>query len=111
MTDAGAPLAAASKYQYLGAIRMFLRDCQEWGWCTRHFDPARTLATPRSVNALIGPNPRVIANEVWAKLLWAGLNLEESDLPSIRGHADYCDRSMPAYPLPLIKATAPPAGD
>jgi len=106
VTDAGAPLAAASKYQYLGALRMFLRDCQEWGWCTRHFDPARTLATPRSVKALIGPNPRVIANEVWAKLLWAGLNLEESDLPGIRGHTDYGNRSMPVYPLPQIKATA-----
>jgi integrase len=106
VTDAGAPLAASSKYAYLCALRIFLRDCQEWGWCTRHFDPARTLATPRSIKALIGPNPRVIANEVWAKLLWAGLNLGESDLPSIRGRTDYCDRSMLVYPLPLIKATA-----
>jgi len=31
------------------------------------------LAVPRSVAALIGTNPRVIADEVWAKLLWAGL--------------------------------------
>ena len=38
--------------------------------------PARALATPRSVRALIGPDPRVIADDVWAKLLWAGLNLE-----------------------------------
>jgi len=37
------------------------------------FDPNRALAVPRSVAALIGTNPRVIADEVWAKLLWAGL--------------------------------------
>ena len=24
--------------------RTFLRDCQEWGWCGRHFDPMRVLA-------------------------------------------------------------------
>ena len=29
---------------------------------------------------LIGTDPRVIADEVWAKLLWAGLNLEAADL-------------------------------
>ena len=27
--------------------------------------------------ALIGPDPRVIADEVWAKLMWAGLNLTD----------------------------------
>lgn len=26
------------------------------------------------------PNPRVIADDVWAKLLWAGLDLSEADL-------------------------------
>ena len=62
--------------------------------------PARALALPRSVAALIGTNPRVIADEVWAKLLWAGLNLEPErsarptprhllpDGADPRGHAD-----------------------
>jgi hypothetical protein len=31
----------------------------------RRFDPARALAVPRSVRALIGTSPRVIADEVW----------------------------------------------
>jgi hypothetical protein len=33
------------------------------------------------VAALIGTNPRIITDEVWAKLLWAGLNLNGDDLP------------------------------
>ncbi len=62
----------------------------------RRFDPTRALATPRSVLALIGPDPRVIADDVWAKLLWAGLNVEAGDLP---GNA-----SGPCYPIELIRA-------
>ncbi|MFG3024487.1 tyrosine-type recombinase/integrase [Streptomyces sp. NPDC048254] len=51
---------------------------------------------PRSITALLGPHPRVIADEVWAKLLWAGLNLESADIP--RGKAG------PTYPLELVRA-------
>ena len=61
--------------------RAFFRDLQEWEWIPRRFDPARALSTPRSLRALIGPDPRVIADDIWAKLLWAGLNLEAADLP------------------------------
>jgi integrase len=49
---------------------------------------------PRSIAALIGTNPRVIADDVWAKLLWAGLNLQPADLP---GNYAY-------YPMELIRA-------
>ena len=38
-------------------------------------DGSATRAAPRSLRALIGPKPKVIADDVWAKLLWAGLNL------------------------------------
>ena len=78
----GTPLSPRSKEAYLGALRQFFRDVQEWGWIPRRFDPTRALATPRSVKALIGPAPRVIADAVWAKLLWAGLHLEPADLGS-----------------------------
>ena len=44
------------------------------------FQPARALATPRSVLALLGPDPRVNADATWAKLVWAGLNLTDGDL-------------------------------
>ena len=73
---AGAPISPRTKAHILMATRTFFRDCQEWEWFPRRFDPSRALAVPRSVAALIGTDPRVIADEVWAKLLWAGLNLE-----------------------------------
>ena len=95
----GQPLRARSKAAYLGTMRQFFRDCQEWGWIPRRFDPARALATPRAIKALIGPLPRVIADPIWAKLLWAGLHLELADLPTDRG-GHYC------YPLALVRALA-----
>lgn len=77
----GKPLQASTKEGHLAAIRRFFTDCQEWEWLPRRFDPGRALATPRSITALLGPNPRVIADDIWAKLLWAGLNLSHADLP------------------------------
>lgn len=91
----GMPLSARSKDGYLGVLRQFFRDCTEWGWIPRRFDPSRSLATPRSVKALIGPSPRVIADDLWAKLLWAGLNLTAEDLPSGK-----------QYPLELVRGLA-----
>ncbi len=93
----GQPLSPRTKNACLWAMRQFFRDCQEWGWLPRRFDPARALATPRAVSALIGPRPRVIADEVWAKLLWAGLNLDEADLATSH-HS--------CYPVKLVRALA-----
>ena len=98
----GDPVSPPSKDRYLGALRIFFRDCQEWGWCARRFDPARALATPRSVKALMGPKPRVLADDVWAKLLWAGLSLEETDLPTSLG--GIAGGGAILYPLTLVKA-------
>lgn len=92
----GKPLEASSKEGQLAALRRFFTDCQEWEWLPRRFDPQRALATPRSIAALLGPNPRVIADEIWAKLLWAGLNLNQEDLPQTKsGHF---------YPIELVRA-------
>ena len=93
---AGKPLEAATKATQLSAVRTFFRDCQEWEWIPRRFDPRRALATPRSIAALLGPDPRVIADEIWAKLMWAGLNLTEDDLPQCRAGN--------FYPLELVRA-------
>lgn len=99
----GQPLKAAAKAKLLGCVRGFLRDGLNWGWFVLRFDPHRCLGTPRSVSSLIGPDPRVIADDIWAKLLWAGLNLTEADLPATnykpghRSHQSY-------YPLALIQA-------
>jgi len=94
----GRPLSARTKAGYIVAVRTFFHDCQEWEWIPRRFDPTRALATPRSIRALTGPNPRVIADDVWAKLLWAGLNLEAQDLPANVGGQ--------FYPLELVRALA-----
>jgi integrase len=92
----GTPLSAGTKAHILMASRTFFRDCQEWEWLPRRFDPARVLAVPRSISALIGTNPRVIAEEVWAKLLWAGLNLTAADLPG--------NSAATSYPMDLFRA-------
>jgi integrase len=92
---AGQPILPRSKAHILGATRTFFRDLQEWEWIPRRFDPTRALAVPRSVAALIGTSSRVIADDVWAKLMWAGLNLQAAGLP---GCADS------HYPVELIQA-------
>ncbi|MEU5852740.1 tyrosine-type recombinase/integrase [Saccharopolyspora shandongensis] len=95
-TRTGTPISPRTKAHILNATRMFFRDCQEWEWLPRRFDPARALAVPRSIAALIGTNPRVIANDVWAKLLWGGLNLQPADLPG--------NSADTYYPMTLIRA-------
>ncbi|WP_327122084.1 site-specific integrase [Streptomyces sp. NBC_01341] len=92
----GKPLEAATKAGQITALRTFFRDCQEWEWLPRSFDPLRALAIPRSITALLGPDPRVIADEVWAKLLWAGLNLEAADLPQ--------SQAGQFYPFEMVRA-------
>ncbi|WEB44706.1 tyrosine-type recombinase/integrase [Streptomyces yunnanensis] len=92
----GKPMEAPSKAGHLTAVRTFFRDLQEWEWIPRRFDPQRALGTPRSITALLGPDPRVIADDIWAKLMWAGLNLQEDDLPQTKAGN--------FYPLELVRA-------
>lgn len=98
MPRAGKPLAPRTIAHQLSAVRIFFWDCQEWGWIARRFDPGRSLALPRSVSALISTNPRIIADDTWAKLLWAGLNIQESDLRRTS--------SRPPWPLSYVRAVA-----
>ena len=93
----GQPLAPRTMATELSAVRTLFWDCQEWGWIPRRFDPGRSLAVPRAVKALIGRKPRVIADAVWARLLWAGLHLEAADLPDTRNTA---------YPVQCVRALA-----
>lgn len=99
----GKPHSPRNKDQHIGSLRRFFRDCHAWGWFTPQFDPTRTLATPRSIRSLIGTDPRVIADDVWAKLMWAGLNLTAEDLP-LHGGPDNSGASF--YPLELVRAVA-----
>jgi integrase len=91
----GKPLSPKTKSTYLRIARAFFRDLQEWDWIPRRFDPAKALGAPRSLRALLGPDPRVIADDIWAKLLWAGLNLEEAGLPQTDGRV---------HPAEMIRA-------
>ena len=50
-------------------------------WIERRFDARRVFALPRSIAALIGPQLRVVADDVCAKLMWAGLTLIGDDRP------------------------------
>jgi integrase len=107
----GKPATARSKNYFLGAMRRFFADLQEWEWIPRRFDPFRVFATPRSIKALIGPAPRTIADDLWAKLLWAGLNLTVADLPghggaprSHRRASGETLRNGSYYPLEMLRA-------
>jgi len=96
----GKPLAAHTKAGYLNCMRTFFRDLQEWGWIPRTFNPTSSFPTSRSIRASLAPNPRIIAYDIWAKLLSAGLNLTRDDLPGAEsrvgpGHV---------YPLEMVRA-------
>lgn len=53
----GKPLQASAKAAQLSAVRTFFRDCQEWEWLPRRFDPQRALGTPRSIRGPARPEP------------------------------------------------------
>ena len=99
----GGELLPRTKAHLIWAPRRFFNDIQEWEWIERRFDARRAFRLPRSIAALIGPEPRVIADDVWAKLMWAGLNLTGQDLPL---HANRGGTGTPWYPLELVRATA-----
>lgn len=100
----GKEVAPRTKDRLIAATRTFFKDCQEWQWIPRNFSPERTLATPPSIRNLIGPNPRVIADDIWAKLLWAGLNLIKDDLPQMNTIYTNQAKCSSWYPLEMIKA-------
>jgi hypothetical protein len=107
----GKPVTPRSKDAFLGAMRCFFADLHEWEWIPHRFDPFRAFATPRSIKTLIGPAPRTIADDLWAKLLWAGLNLTLGDLPGHgaiptgrRHPTGSIHRSGGYYPLEMLQA-------
>ena len=97
----GQPFRPHAKKRLLGAMRTFLRDCQEWGWIPVQLNPDRALRTPASIRRLTGPDPRVIEKELWAKILWSAMNLELDDLP-VWGNGN----DLPPYPVEMVRAIA-----
>src|SRR5262245_51267580 len=96
----GYPMRPASKAGYLSALRAFFKEIQEWEWIERRFDPRRSFAIPRNLLAQLKPNPRVISDDAWFKLLNAGLNITQADLPQATVRKVY------TYPLEMVKAVA-----
>ncbi|MGE3280102.1 MAG: tyrosine-type recombinase/integrase [Alphaproteobacteria bacterium] len=100
----GKPLKPRAKASHLSAMRHFIRDLQEWEWIPRRFDPARALALPRSVRVLIGPAPRIVADDHWAKLVWAGMNLTAADVQAVAPGASRAPGAY--YPIEMVRALA-----
>jgi hypothetical protein len=97
LKDPGRPLMPRTQLHFLNTLACFFADCQEWEWMPRRFHPARAFALPRSLQAKVNFQPRVISDDSWAKLLWAGLNLTEADLPSSWKRRHF-------YPLTMMRA-------
>jgi hypothetical protein len=104
--DIGKPLMPRTKASFLATTRMFFLDLQDAPHqvgtaaartISRRFNPLRALQTPRAIRCLIGPNPRVIDDKLWLKLLYASENLEASDLQRYQ---------LGMYPFELIRAMA-----
>lgn len=92
----GKPLEASSKEGLLSAVRGFFADCQEWEWLPVASTRCARWPPRAALRRCWARIPGVIADEVWATLLWAGLNLEQGDLPVTNaGHF---------YPLELVRA-------
>jgi len=88
---------ASSRCGHISSLRCFFTDLLLWELIPYRFDPKQAFRFPRSLALQRTPNPRIIAEDVWAKLLWAGLNLELTDLPRSRNR--FSEAAGPRYPL------------
>jgi len=103
----GKPLMPRTINGFLGTMRAFFSALQETPHMVdedgrarvipRRFNAARAFATPRAIKALIGPDPRVIDDATWFKLVHAAGQLTEDNLPCYR---------WTRYPLAYVKALA-----
>lgn len=102
----GKPITNNSKVAHISIMRGFIRDCQEWGWITRHFNPIRFLPITKQMTSQRKASPRIIADDVWAKLVWAGINLTSNDLPtcSFRIGDGIRKKETPWYPIAMVRA-------
>jgi len=103
--DFGKTLRPRAKDTLIGDVRAFFKDLQEWELIPRKFDAQRTLATPAAISRLTGPDPRVIAPDMWAKLMHAGLNVSVEDLPQNMCGQEGSKR-FAWYPLAMVQALA-----
>ncbi|HHG1423757.1 TPA: tyrosine-type recombinase/integrase [Klebsiella pneumoniae] len=93
----GMVMMPKARTRMLGHLQTFFHDLQEWGWIPVRFSPERIFRAPRSLTSLIGPSPRPVADDLWCKLLHAGQNLVEKDLPHSVAYPYF-------YPLEMVRA-------
>ncbi len=96
----GKPLAPRTRIAGMTSLRIFFQDLQQWDIIPRRFDPYRAFRTPRSISNLLERNPRVLADDVWAKLIWAGLNMDLADFPGQSGSGG----GYHMYPFSYVRA-------
>lgn len=101
----GEPTRPAAIAAHLRCIRTFFSDLHDWEWIATRFAPAQTLVPSRAILAKIGPAPRVIADDIWAKLIWAAINLTDSDLRNRTKREGWADQPL-RYPLAMVRAVA-----
>ncbi len=101
----GDPISAWTKSNLLTCVRTFFLDCQALGWIPIRFNPSQCLALPDSARSQLSPTlpTRAIRGDMWAKLVWAGLQLTEQDL--VDSLSPRASRSQ-SYPLEMIRAVA-----
>ena len=76
----GKPLAPRSKRSLIVYLRSFFTACKRKRLVERlNIDPSFDLATPDSIENLIGPDPRDIEEDKWLRLVWASLDLNDDD--------------------------------
>jgi integrase len=104
----GKALSPRSKRSYLTVMRRFFSDLQEIPHrvdergahrIPYHFNPMRVFETPHAVQRLIGPDPRVIEDAWWWKLLAAAEALTPEDLPRPSS-------GFQPYPFTMVRALA-----
>jgi integrase len=108
-TRLGQPLTAAGKANRLDGLRSFFCDLIEWEWITPRFDPRRVLSLPGPLRAQLEPNPRIIDDAAWAKLMAAGLTLTDADLtpdmaPARDPSPHAAGRRRKRYPVEMTRA-------
>ncbi|MEV5047950.1 tyrosine-type recombinase/integrase [Streptomyces griseoincarnatus] len=101
----GQPISAGGRAARIDSIRGFFCDLIEWEWIKPRFDPRRVMSMPLSLRAQMGPNPRIIDDASWAKLMAAGLTLNSEDLmPYGSGRARKAGWKATYYPVEMVRA-------
>ena len=91
----GTPLSPNTKASRMSMIRVFFGTLIEGGLIRRRFATRTVFRLPQEIAKDAAPKPRDFHDDVWAKLLWAGLSFERSDLsPTLRSH----------YPIEMLQA-------